>query len=110
MPSPSSTIGSFVRAFMLRRHWPSARIGMVALIPRRHSGNKRILLQGAAPDILFVPSYASLLHASDLSLNGLRNDFGVGVRFHGPRTTPLRIEFAYGNEGLNIVFGSSSAF
>jgi len=48
--------------------------------------------------------------ASDLSLGGLRNDFGVGVRFHGPRTTPLRVELAYGNEGLNIVFGSSSSF
>ena len=48
--------------------------------------------------------------ASDLSLDGLRNDFGVGVRFHGPRTTPLRIEFAHGDEGFNIVFGASSSF
>jgi hypothetical protein len=48
--------------------------------------------------------------ASDLSLDGLRNNFGVGVRFHGPRTTPLRIEFAYGDEGMNIVFAASSAF
>jgi hypothetical protein len=48
--------------------------------------------------------------ASDLSLDGLRSNYGVGVRFHGPRTTPLRIEFAHGDEGINIVFSSSSAF
>jgi hemolysin activation/secretion protein len=48
--------------------------------------------------------------ASDLSLAGLKNSFGLGVRFHGPRTTPLRIEIARGSEGYNIVFGASAAF
>jgi glycosyltransferase involved in cell wall biosynthesis len=68
VPSPSSTLGSFVRTFVLRRHWPSARIGMVALIPRRHPMRSRTILQATAPDVVFVPSYASLLHACDLSL------------------------------------------
>lgn len=70
VPSPSSTLGSFVRAYALRRHWPRARLGMVALIPRRHSASRRLFLQSTAPDVVFVPSYASLLHLSDLSLTG----------------------------------------
>jgi len=68
VPSPSSTVGSFLRAYALHRHWPHARLGMVALIPRRHPAYLKPLLAGAAPDVVFVPSYASLLHLSDLSL------------------------------------------
>jgi glycosyltransferase involved in cell wall biosynthesis len=70
VPSPSSTAWSFARSFALRRHWPRARLGMVALIPRRHGRALRPFLAGAAPDRIFVPSYASLLHACDLSLPG----------------------------------------
>jgi len=46
----------------------------------------------------------------DLSLDGLKNSVGVGIRFHGPRTTPLRIELARGREGFNLVFAGSAAF
>ena len=46
----------------------------------------------------------------DLSLNGLKSNFGVGVRFHTPLATPLRIELAKGREGLNLVFSGSAAF
>ena len=31
---------------------------------------------------------------SDLDLDGLKDDFGFGVRFHGPFATPLRVELA----------------
>jgi glycosyltransferase involved in cell wall biosynthesis len=84
VPSPSSTIASFVRSYMLRRHWPRARIGMVALIPRRHGSAVRSLLQGAAPDVMFVPSYASLLHASDMSLRGELLSVGVDLATFRP--------------------------
>jgi hypothetical protein len=47
---------------------------------------------------------------SDLSLDDLRSDFGVGFRLHGPMTTPLRIEFAKGHEGFHIVFSAHAAF
>jgi outer membrane translocation and assembly module TamA len=40
----------------------------------------------------------------------LWTNVGVGVRFHSPRTTPLRIDFAHGSEGLNIVFAGTAAF
>jgi hypothetical protein len=46
----------------------------------------------------------------DLSLKGLKHDVGVGIRFHGPAATPLRIEVAKGREGFNLVFAGSAAF
>ena len=47
---------------------------------------------------------------SDLDFSGLKNDVGVGVRFHGPAVTPVRIELAKGSEGLRLVFAGSAAF
>jgi len=47
---------------------------------------------------------------SDLDLNHLRSDYGVGVRFHGPFATPLRIEIARSREATAIVFASGASF
>lgn len=41
---------------------------------------------------------------SDLDFNGLKSDVGIGIRFHSPRATALRIELARGNEGLRFIF------
>jgi hypothetical protein len=46
----------------------------------------------------------------DLNFKDLKHDAGVGVRFHGPLTTPLRVDVAKGSEGLNVVFSGSAAF
>jgi hypothetical protein len=46
----------------------------------------------------------------ELSLDGMKSNVGVGVRFHGPLSTPLRIELARGSEGFNLVFSGSAAF
>ena len=46
----------------------------------------------------------------DLDFNGLKDNIGIGIRFHGPLSTPLRIEFAHGDEGPHIVFSGSAAF
>jgi len=46
----------------------------------------------------------------DLDFDGLKTDFGVGARFHGPTNTPLRIEVARGNEGIRLVFAAGAAF
>ena len=46
----------------------------------------------------------------DIALNAFSSDFGVGIRFHGPARTPLRVELAKGDEGLQVVFAASSAF
>jgi hypothetical protein len=46
----------------------------------------------------------------DLNFSGLKGNYGVGVRFHGPTATPLRIDVARGDEGVNIVFSGAAAF
>jgi Omp85 superfamily domain len=46
----------------------------------------------------------------DLNLKDLRGDVGIGIRFHGPKTTPLRIEVANGTDGWQLVFAGTPAF
>jgi hypothetical protein len=46
----------------------------------------------------------------DLDFKGLKSDFGFGVRFHGPFSTPLRVELAKSPEGLSLGFSSSAVF
>jgi hypothetical protein len=47
---------------------------------------------------------------SDFATKDLETDVGIGVRFHGPTSTPLRIELAKGSEGWNLVFAGTAAF
>ena len=47
---------------------------------------------------------------SDLDFTRLKSDVGIGARFHGPLATPLRIDFAVGNEGWRIVFSGGPVF
>ena len=49
-------------------------------------------------------------HTSDLNLDHLKNDYGIGLRLHGPFATPLRIDFAKSNEGFSIVWAASAIF
>jgi hypothetical protein len=46
----------------------------------------------------------------DLTDAPLKSDYGLGFRFHGPMTTPLRIEFVHSNEGFGLVFSSKAPF
>jgi outer membrane protein assembly factor BamA len=46
----------------------------------------------------------------DLALRRFTSDVGIGVRFHSPLATPLRIEVARGREGVRLVFAGSAAF
>lgn len=46
----------------------------------------------------------------DLNFDHLHHDWGFGVRFHGPMATPLRLEYARGSEGYNIVISGAAAF
>jgi hypothetical protein len=47
---------------------------------------------------------------ADLDLNGLKSDFGFGIRFHGPFATPLRVEVAKGSEGLRFIVATHPIF
>jgi Omp85 superfamily domain len=46
----------------------------------------------------------------DLDFDNIQKDWGLGVRFHLPAYTFLRLEAARGAEGWHFVFSSSAAF
>jgi hypothetical protein len=46
----------------------------------------------------------------DLDFDGLKSDWGIGVRFHAPGTTVLRVEAARGSEGWRLVVSRSAAW
>jgi hypothetical protein len=47
---------------------------------------------------------------SRLTFHGMKTDYGIGVRFHTPATTALRLELARGQEGWRTVFAASAPF
>ena len=47
---------------------------------------------------------------ADLDLRDLHRDVGVGVRFHSPTMTMLRIELAHSNEGFHFIFTVGPSF
>ncbi len=46
----------------------------------------------------------------DLDFDGAKSNYGIGVRFHLPAVTFLRIEGARGSEGWKLVFASGAVF
>jgi hypothetical protein len=44
---------------------------------------------------------------SDLDFDNMRSDFGIGLRFHTPHTTVLRLEAARGTEGARFIISFS---
>jgi hypothetical protein len=46
----------------------------------------------------------------DLNFKEMKSDVGIGARFHGLRITPLRLEFAVGNEGWRVVIAGDAIF
>ena len=75
------------------------------------SGEFRWIPNRLAFDMALFYDTGKVTHEWDqLSLRGLKDDVGIGIRFHGPVATPLRIELAKGKEGFNLVFGGSAAF
>jgi hypothetical protein len=47
---------------------------------------------------------------ADLDFDGLKSDYGLGFRFHGPLATPLRIEVARSREGLAFILATTPIF
>ena len=47
---------------------------------------------------------------SGLTLNDLKTDYGIGVRFHTPGATALRVDVARGDEGMRLVIAGGPAF
>jgi hypothetical protein len=46
----------------------------------------------------------------DLDFDGLKSDWGIGIRFHAPGTTVLRVEAARGSDGWRLVMSRSAAW
>lgn len=75
------------------------------------SGEWRWIASRLALDMaLFYDAGMVAPRFDQLTLASFVSDFGVGVRFHGPAQTPLRVELAHSVEGLRIVFAASAAF
>jgi hypothetical protein len=70
----------------------------------------RVIVNNFFETALFYDAGKVTARRSDLDLNGLKSDFGIGFRMHGPAATPLRIELAKSNEGLALVFAASASF
>jgi len=59
---------------------------------------------------LFYDAGKVTARRSDLDFDRLKSDYGFGMRFHGPLSTPLRIELARSHEGAKFIFASSAIF
>jgi outer membrane protein assembly factor BamA len=70
----------------------------------------RVLVNRFIDTALFYDAGKVTRNISDLDLDGLKKNYGIGFRLHGPAATPLRIEFAKSNEGFAVIFGASAAF
>jgi len=59
---------------------------------------------------LFYDAGRVAARTSELTDAPLKSDYGIGFRFHGPVSTPLRIDIAKSNEGFQIAFSAKAAF
>jgi outer membrane translocation and assembly module TamA len=74
-------------------------------------GEWRIMANRFLETALFYDAGKVTRRTSDLDFNNLRSNYGIGVRFHGPFATPLRVDVARSNErSYAIVFASSAVF
>jgi hypothetical protein len=59
---------------------------------------------------LFMDAGKVVPRTQELNFKDLRGDVGIGIRFHGSKTTPLRIEVVTGTDGWHLVFAGTPAF
>jgi hypothetical protein len=75
------------------------------------SGEFRWIPNRTALDLaLFFDAGKVTERRSDLDFDGLKTDWGIGARFHGPTSTVLRLEGARGSDGWRLVIATSAAF
>jgi outer membrane protein assembly factor BamA len=70
----------------------------------------RVLVNSFFDTALFYDAGKVVARTSELDFDGLKSNYGIGFRLHGPAATPLRIEFARSNEGLALVFSAQASF
>jgi hypothetical protein len=75
------------------------------------TGEFRWIPNGWAMDMALFYDAGKVTHRrGDLNFEGLKSDVGIGFRLHGPFSTPLRIDLAYGNEGWRLVIAGDAIF
>lgn len=85
---------------------------------RRFTDRSRVLVSGEyrwRPSryldmALFVDSGQVAGDVQQFRFGDFETNWGIGARFHGPLFTALRVEYARGREGRNIVFAGSQIF
>jgi hypothetical protein len=70
----------------------------------------RIMANRFMDTAIFYDTGKVAARRADLDLDGLKSDYGFGVRLHGPFTTPLRIEVAKSPEGLRLIVATHPIF
>jgi len=73
-------------------------------------GEWRIMASRFLDSAVFFDAGKVAARPSDLDFDRLKHDYGFGLRFHGPISTPLRVELAKGTEGLVFVIATSAVF
>ena len=99
---PSVGGGSSLRAYSSWRFRDRSALEMQA--------EWRVMANRYLDMALFFDAGKVTAHTSDLNLDDLKTDYGLGFRFHGPLATPFRMDLAKGNEGFSIVWAASAAF
>ena len=75
------------------------------------TGEWRWIVNRLAMDMALFYDIGTVASTFDgLGKSTFRGNSGIGVRFHGPTHTPVRIELARGREGFQIVFAASAVF
>ena len=71
----------------------------------------RIMVNRYLDLAFFYDAGKTVARTSDIDFDDLKDNFGFGVRFHGPFSTPLRVELARSSETrFSFIFSSSASF
>jgi len=70
----------------------------------------RIMVNRFMDTAVFYDSGKVAALRSGLDFHDMKRDFGIGVRFHGPFSTPVRVDVARSPEGTRLVLSSSPIF
>jgi opacity protein-like surface antigen len=70
----------------------------------------RIMVNRFMDTAFFYDTGKVAARRADLDFDGLKSDYGFGVRFHGPLATPLRVEVSRSPEGTRLVLATTPIF
>jgi len=102
MLAPFLGSGSTLRAFPTRRFTDRNRVLL--------TGEYRWRPSRYVDMALFVDSGQVAADKDQFRFRDFETNWGIGVRFHGPLFTALRVEYARGREGRSLIFAGSQIF